>query len=208
LTPTPRRRIFLLSPANVGGIRGGHLLGPNGKSELARRLRGEGAPLGEVFSFISELYFRGKLAYAEAFADPPPEVPGAMIITTCGLTLPHTIVTLDRLQQLASVPIDAADPRYRLPLERDCRALLDSAGEDTDFVLLGSVATGKYLDPMFAIFGHRLLFPEDFAGRGDMSRGGLLLRAARAGEPLRYVPIGSMTRHGARPAKLPKLPRR
>jgi hypothetical protein len=208
LTPTSRRRIFLLSPANVGGIRGGHLLGPRGKSELARRLRGEGATLGEVFSFISELYFRGKLAYAEAFADPPPDVPGALVITSCGLTLPHTIVTLDRLQQLASVPVDAADPRYRLALERDCRALFASAGEDTDFVLLGSVATGKYLDPMFAIFGDRLLFPEDFAGRGDMSRGGLLLRAARAREPLRYVPIGSMTRHGARPAKLPKLPRR
>ena len=66
-------------------------------------------------------------------------------------------------------------------------------------MLLGSVATGKYLGPMFAIFGHRLLFPEEFAGRGDMSRGGLLLpRAARAGEQLRYAPVGEMTRHGAR----------
>jgi hypothetical protein len=189
-------------------VRGSHLLGPNGKSDLARRLRSEGASLGEVFTFISELYFRGKLAYAQTFADPPPGVPGALIITTSGLTLPHTIVNFDRLKELASVPIDAADPRYRLPLERDCQALHDSTSEDTDFVLLGSVATGKYLDPMFAIFGHRLLFPEDFAGRGDMSRGGLLLRAARTGEQLRYVPIGSMSRHGARPARLPKLPRR
>jgi hypothetical protein len=198
----PRRLIFLLSPANVGGVRGAHLLGPNGKSELALRLRREGAPIGEIFSFISELYFRGKLTYAQTFADPPPEIPGAFVITTSGLALPQTVVTLSHLQQLASVPIDAADSRYRLPLERDCRALSESAGADTDFVLLGSVATGKYVEPMSAIFGHRLLFPEDFAGRGDMSRGGLLLRCVRSGEQLRYAPLGNLTRHGPRPPKL------
>jgi len=58
---------------------------------------------------------------------------------------------------------------------------------------------------MFTIFGHRLLFPEDFAGRGDMSRGGLLLRSVRAGEPLRYPPVGEATRPGARPPKLPRV---
>jgi hypothetical protein len=201
----PRRRIYLLSPANCGGPRAELLLAPHGKSDLARRLRSEGATLGEIFSFISELYFRGKLAYAQTFADPPPDVPGVLIITTAGLILPHTVVKLDQLQQLAGVPIDAADPRYRLPLERDCRALHASAGADTDFVLLGSVATGKYLEPMSAILGDRLLFPEIFVGRGDMSRGGLLLRSVRAGERLTYAPLGTLTRHGARPPKLPRL---
>ena len=47
----------------------------------------------------------------------------------------------------------------------------------TQFVLLGSVATDKYVGPLLDVFGDRLYFPATFAGRGDMSRGGLLLRA-------------------------------
>jgi hypothetical protein len=65
------RRIFLLSPANASGVRARLVLGDSGRTELAQRLRNEGAPLGEVFSFISGLYFRGKLTYARAYANPP-----------------------------------------------------------------------------------------------------------------------------------------
>ena len=200
-----RRRIFLLSPANASGIRADFLPRPEARFDLAVRLRSEGAPLGETFAFISGLYFRGKLAYATAFAAPPGSIPGALVIASGrGLVTPETKVTIEELRKIASVPIDAADPRYRGPLERACR-LDEAAGPDCDFVLLGSVATAKYLEPMFGIFGHRLLFPEAFVGRGDLSRGGLLLRAARSGVELEYAPVGSLTRHGQRPPRLPKL---
>ncbi len=203
--PCPHR-IFLLSPANAGGERARMLLRSNASFDLATRLRREGAPLGEAFAFISGLYFRGKLAYAEAFAAPPAGIPGAFVITSAqGLVPPETVVTLEQLRYIASVPIDAGDPRYREPLERGCRTLDEIAGPDCEFVLLGSIATLKYLEPMFGVFGHRLLFPEEFIGRGDMSRGGLLLRCARTGVQLTYSPLGNLTRHGPRPPKLPKL---
>lgn len=203
-----RHRIFLLSPANAGGDRARLLLRPGAGFDLAARLRREGVPLGEAFAFMSGLYFRGKLAYAQAFAAPPEGIPGSFVITSgYGLVPPEAVITIEHLQQIAAVPIDAADDRYRQPLERDCRTLDEIAGPDCDFILLGSVATVKYLQPMFGVFGHRLLFPEEFAGRGDMSRGGLLLRCARAGVQLTYVPAGNLTRHGPRPPKLPKLSR-
>jgi hypothetical protein len=199
-------RVFLLSPASPGGRRAAMLTRPGAAFDLAVRLRNEGAPLGEVFAFISGLYFRGKLAYTQAFAAPPRGVPGAFVVTSgLGLVPPETIVTLESLRQIASIPIDADDPRYREPLERACRTVAERAGPDCDFVLLGSVATAKYLTPMFAVFGDRLLFPEEFAGRGDMSRGGLMLRCASAGQELSYQPLGSLTRHGKRPPRLPKL---
>ena len=200
------KRIFLLSPANVNGERGGLLFRPEARFDLAARLRNGEASLGETFAFISGLYFRGKLAYAERFAAPPAGTPGAWVITSgLGLVPPETPIGLDHLRRMASVPIDAADPRYREPLESGCRKLCGLAGEGCDFILLGSIATVKYLEPMFRIFGDRLLFPEEFAGRGDMSRGGLMLRCARAGEELAYVPLGAITRHGPRPPKLPRL---
>ena len=148
--------------------------------ELAVRLREGTASLGDVFAFISGLYFRGKLAYSQAFAAPPSGMPGSLIITAGGgLVPPETPISLDQLRAIASVPIDAADPRYREPLEHDARLLEAAIGPECVVVLLGSIATTKYLTPLLAIFGERLLFPEAFVGRGDMSRGGLMLRAAR-----------------------------
>jgi hypothetical protein len=206
LEPTRGRyRIFLLSPANTMGERGRLLLRRQANFELAARLRGQGAPLGETFAFISGLYFRGKLAYAQAFAAPPDGVPGSFVIVSgAGLVPPDAVITLKHLQQFASIPIDAHDSRYREPLEKSCRMLDEMAGPDCDFVLLGSVATVKYLEPMVAVFGERLLFPEGFIGRGDMSRGGLMVRCARAGTQLTYIAAGNLTHHGPRPPKLPK----
>ena len=54
-------------------------------------------------------------------------------------------------------------------------------------MLLGSIATGKYLDLLLPILGERLLFPRAFAGVGDMRRGAMLLRAAASGEELEYA---------------------
>jgi len=59
--------------------------------------------------------------------------------------------------------------------------------------------------PLLDVFGDRLLFPATFAGRGDMSRGGLLLRCAQSGTPLECVPVRGAVRHGPKPAKLPRL---
>lgn len=175
---------------------------------LARQLRQEGSPLGSVFSFVSGLYFRGKLTYAEAFAAPPPGMPGSLVITQSrGLVPPDARVTIDDLRHMASVPIDGDDPRYHEPLARDADLLARALPPDCPVVLLGSVATTKYLDPLLKVFGERLLFPVDFIGRGDMSRGGLMLRCARGGTELTYVPALGAVRRGQRPPKLPKLKR-
>jgi hypothetical protein len=69
-------------------------------------------------------------------------------------------------------------------------------------VLLGSVATEKYVTPLTQVLGDRLYFPLAFVGRGDMSRGGLLLRCARTREPLDCVPVLGAVRHGPKPPRL------
>jgi hypothetical protein len=185
------------------------LLSERASFELARRLRGgEGVALGEAFAFISGLYFRGKLAYGLEFARPPePDLPhtasGALVITpTAGLRAVETAVTIEALQQFAAVDIAANDPRYRTPLVSSARALAEEIGPDCEVVLLGSIASAKYVDVLIEVFDDRLLFPSDFVGRGDMSRGGLLLRAVRSGEELKYVPVKGAVRHGPRPPRL------
>ena len=172
---------------------------------MADRLRNGGVPLGEIFTFMSGLYFRGKLAYARAYADPPLGVPGVVVITASGgLVSPDRLFTLEELREIVAGRVDAAESRYRIPLERDARLLRDHAGDDCEIVLLGSVATSKYVEPLVGIFGERLMFPAEFVGRGDMSRGGLLLRSARDQVQLKHVPVAGAVRNGARPAKLPK----
>ena len=199
-------RVFLLSPANAAGKRAQLLLREGAMFGLARRLRNEGLTLGEAFSFISGLYFRGKLAYASAFAAPPDGAPGVLVITACGgLMSPYALITHSNLCEISAAPVDASEPRYRIPLERDARRLHKELGKDCEVVLLGSVATPKYVEPLLGIFGDRLVFPSEFAGRGDMSRGGLMLRCVREKVELNYVAIATGKRHGPRPAKLPQI---
>ena len=197
-------RIFLLSPAHCGGLRARMVLSEQASFELAQRVRvGEGAPLGEVFSFLSGLYFRGKLTYARAFANPADGRAGVFVITpTDGLRPADEPVDLARLRRFATVDIASDDPRYREPLDRDARSLARRIGADGEVVLLGSIATGKYVEPLLAALGERLRFPADFVGRGDMSRGGLLLRCARAGTELTYVGVRDAVRRGPRPPRL------
>jgi hypothetical protein len=197
------KRIFLLSPASLRGKRASYLM-DGGDSSLSRRLRSDGASLGELFTFVSSLYFRGKIAYARAFADPPAALPGALVIAPgLGLKPPEATVTLDELRRIAEVPIDAADERYRASLDRDARALAERAGPGPAIVLLGSIASSKYVDVLLPIFGSRLRFPEAFVGRGDMSRGGLMLRSAEERKELVYTVLRDAVRHGPRPPKLP-----
>ena len=201
------KRIFLLSPANAAGARAQLLLRGEAEFPLAHQSRTRGLPLGEAFSFISGLYFRGKLAYATAFADPPKGAPGALVITAGGgLISPETLMTREELCRISAIPVNAEEPRYRVPLERDAKLLAAQLKGSCEVVLLGSVATTKYVEPLVAVFGEHLMFPAEFAGRGDMSRGGLMLRCVRAGVPLTHVPVISGARHGSKPPKLPKLP--
>lgn len=181
----------------------GYLLRPDPGFALAQQFQQEGAALGELFQFGSGLYFRGKLAYARAFARPPPGTPGALaIVPGRGLLDVETILTAAELRAMAEVPVDVREPRYRLPLERDARDLLGKLGASGEVVLLGSIATGKYAEVLLSVFGERLLFPPSFVGRGDMSRGGLLLRSVRAEKELHYAPLRGAVLHGPRPPKL------
>lgn len=179
----------MLSPANMAGRRASFLFNPKSRSPLAQRLHSTGAPIGEIFTFISGLYFRGKLAYANAFADSGcPEPPPVLIITsTDGLLPPHATINSRDLGAMAEVPIHPTSERYRSFLERDLKTLAVRLARNDSIVLLGSVATPKYLEPMLKILQHRVTIPASFIGIGDMSRGALLLRAVRDGKQLDYV---------------------
>jgi hypothetical protein len=197
-------RVFLLSPARCSGERFRRLLDRRAASELALRIRREGAPLGEVFGFLSSLYFRGKLGYARRFARSPDGCPGVLVITPDrGLLTPETAIRAVDLRAFSRVPIDAGDRRYARPLREGARELGARLPPDAEIVLLGSIATPKYVDVLLAAFGRALRFPADFVGRGDMSRGGLLLRAERAGVELDYRPVDGAVRRGPRAARLP-----
>ena len=196
-------QVFLLSPARCDGERAKLLLNPRASFELAERVRGAGAPIGEVFSFLSGLYFRGKLGYARAFGNRGHGEPSVFIITTDrGLVSPEEVVTRDDLLAFATVDIATADSRYHDPLRRDVADLAHMLGHRSRAVLLGSIATGKYVDALLAGFGSRLVFPRDFVGRGDMSRGGLLLRCVREQRELDYVPVEGAVRRGKLPPRL------
>jgi hypothetical protein len=199
-----QRRIFLLSPASCGGKRAALLFNEKAEFDIAKRVREEpGAPLGEVFSFLSGLYFRGKLTYARRFQNPPPRRASDIhIITpTDGLASPDLMVTLADLERFATVPIEADESRYRVPLEKDIERLAEKVGPKCEVVLLGSVATGKYVDVLLPLFGKRLVFPEEFVGHGDMARGGLLLQRAESGKELTYIPVSHPSRLGINASK-------
>lgn len=194
-------RVFLLSPAHCGGKRAAILLNEHASFPLAQRLRSAGVTLGEAFSFLSGLYFRGKLTYAGRFARPPAGESGVQVITTDrGLLTADTAIGVRDLREFGTVDIRSDHPRFRAPLQRDVSRLQQV--DDVELVLLGSVATGKYVDVLLEVMGERLLFPTEFVGRGDMSRGGLLLRAAREGRELVYEPVAGAIRRGRRPPKL------
>ncbi len=183
--------LFLISPAKLSGKRGQMLLRPDAGFDLARRLRSPaGAPLGELFSFVSGLYFRGKMTYAQRFGHAPAGRPGALVMTAggglCGLA---ETVNTSRLEGWQQVSVSENNPHFTAPLVRQVCELADSLDADARFVLLGSVASRKYVTPLLEALGPRLLFPTRLAGLGDMSRGSLLLRCAESGEELAYAPV-------------------
>ena len=198
-------RVFLLSPARCTGARATALV--HAPFALGEALRSEqGAPLGEVFAFVSSLYFRGKLSYASRFATSALSVPGALVITPGhGLCRPSTRIRASDLALIAQIEVDAGNPSFVEPLRRDAALLAQSVPPNCELVLLGSVASPKYVEPLLGVFGERLLFPREFVGRGDMSRGGLLLRAAREGHELEYVPVHTSKLRGPRARRIAQL---
>jgi len=182
------KRIFFLSPAHSGGKRAAVLVSSRGTFELARQVQIGAASLGEVFAYCSGLYFRGKLAYARHFAEPPEGIPGVQIITPSrGVVAAETLIGASDLCEFADVPVDTEEPRFTGPLKDSVQSM--TGIDSSEVILLGSVATGKYADTLLPILGERLLFPADFAGRGDMSRGALLLRCVATNKELPYMPL-------------------
>jgi len=211
-------KVFLLSPATATGRRALQLAAPRAGFAAAGRLRSpEGLPIGEAFCFMSALYFRGKLAYARRFGFAGADASSILVIAPgFGLVSPEWPLTAERLRRLARTPVDPARRVYSAPLRRHARELASRLPAAARIVLLGSIATGKYLDLLLPILGGRLHFPRAFAGAGDMRRGAMLLRAAASGEELEYAACAAagrqtrQTRGGAgrnvTPCPAPRVP--
>jgi hypothetical protein len=199
----PARRVFLLSPASCAGRRAQQLLREGASFPLAERLRDGGAPIADVFAHLSALYFRGKVAYVTVFGHAPAGVAQAYVITSSrGLVELDAVVTAEDLHEFAGVPIAGGSERYIAALTSTAEAVAARIGSRTQVILLGSVATGKYVGTLQRVFGKRLRFPALFVGRGDMSRGGLMLRCAESGEELEYVAVDGRIHRGVRPPRL------
>lgn len=202
-------KLFLLSPANPSGLRAKMLTSPRAMFDAAVRYRSaEGVPIADAFAFMSSLYFRGKIAYAKRFAVPSPAVggDGIFVITSgFGLVPPDWALTEERMKRMRKIDVDVATRSYVKPLKDHALLLARALEPETEVVLLGSVATGKYVDVLWPILGDKLRFPTLFAGLGDMSRGGLMLRAAREGRELQYTTLDA-PRHRTTPGtgKMPK----
>ena len=177
-------------------------MSPRAGFDAAVRYRSpEGVMIAEAFAFMSALYFRGKIAYALHFG-------GAdnmhVIAPGFGLVPPTWMITEERMKKMRKTDVDMRDRTYVKTLRATSLQLAQEIDADTRVVLLGSVATGKYVDILLPIFGERLRFPSAFAGLGDMSRGGLMLRAVRANHELEYTTLDA-PRHRA-PGASGKMP--
>jgi hypothetical protein len=194
-------KIFLLSPASLTGERARQLLSPEARFEAAQRYRSkEGVPIEEAFAFLSSLYFRGKIAYARHFAEPPANLPSSGVLVIApgfGLVPEGWHLTKGRLETIRRTPIDLKNPDYCEPMRQHAEMLREALPDGTRVVLLGSIATGKYVDLLRPVFGDRLVFPRCFVGIGDMSRGSVLLRAVREEQELEYSTL-DIPRHRKR----------
>lgn len=201
-------RLFLLSPANLSGLRAKQLASPRAKFEAAVRYRSEeGVPIADAFAFMSALYFRGKIAYARRFAQPSPRVPGdgIFVITSgYGLVPPDWRLTPERMKRMQKIDVDLSAHSYTRPLRDHAELLARALEPEAEVVLLGSVATGKYVDVLRPILREHLRFPSLFAGLGDMARGGLMLRAVRANKELEYTTLDAPRHRTGGSGKMPE----
>ena len=195
--------LFLLSPANLSGLRAKQLASPRAKFDAAVRYRSpDGVPIADAFAFMSALYFRGKIAYARHFANPPD---GVLIITSgFGLVPPDWRLNEERMKRMQKIDIDASARSYTKPLRDHAKQLASMLPAEAQVVLLGSVATGKYVDVLKPILDPWLRFPRVFAGLGDMARGGLMLRAVRANKELEYTTLDAPRHRVGGSGKMPE----
>lgn len=201
--PAPPTRIFLLSPAKAGGRRYSILTSDKANFELALKFRAGSATLGEIYSFISGLYFRGKMAYAAAFGAGRGQSSNAFVIVPgLGLLPPETVFTPELLEATAQIDVHEDNPVHHHSLLAAAASLDRATNHQCSFVLLGSVASAKYTTALLEVLDHRLLFPAEFVGRGDMSRGSIMLRSATSGQELTYIPVSGSQLRGPRPARL------
>src|SRR5579859_6424625 len=133
----------------------GYLRRPGAGFPLALKLRAGQATLAEVFAFASALYFRGKIAYATRFA---PRDRTRVIVPGHGLLPADRRVSVADLEAFSVVPVEPKDARYRRALLRDAQAL-SRRHPRAEVVLLGSIASGKYVELLVTVFGERLLVP-------------------------------------------------
>ena len=181
--------IFLLSPADVSATRAKQMMSPRATFSAAIAYRSaEGVTIEDAFSFMSALYFRGKIAYAKRFAAPPDGVDGGVYVIApgCGLVPPSWRITIETMKKLRKTEVEVKNRSYRQTLTSGAKALAAKLTPDTRVVLLGSIATGKYVDLLWPVFGAQFAFPLSFVGIGDMSRGSIMLNAARSGVELEY----------------------
>lgn len=195
--------LFLVSPANLSGLRAKQLASPRAKFATALKYQSpEGVPIADAFAFMSALYFRGKIAYARHFADPKD---GVLIITSgYGLVPPDWALNEERMKRMQKIDVDVASRSYTKPLKDHAKQLASMLQPDSRVVLLGSVATGKYVDVLKPILGPWLRFPKVFAGLGDMARGGLMLRAVRADKELEYTTLDAPRHRTGGSGKMPE----
>ncbi len=187
----PKRAVYLISPADCSGHRAALLLKGGGNREIAAGLRSRaGVPIGNLFSFVSGSYFRGKLLYAKAFATSSASGGGVYVIVPGrGLGVPEAHIRLADLREIAAVPVHRDVDRYVKPLLKDAKRLARRLSKHDAVVFLGSIASDKYTSVLHTAFENLLHVPRAFIGRGSLSRGSLLLRAAKAGQRLAYVRV-------------------
>lgn len=192
-----RPRIFLLSPATAHGARARGLIAPEPRSPTARQLASAGMRLGDVFTYLSGLYFNGKLTYARRYATPPASLGGEgiyIITMTDGILTPDHRVCVDDLRRYAAAERQTDEGRHAF--EVSARALAMTIGPRCDVVFMGSVASGKYTDIIEPAFGERLLFPLELVGRGQLSRGALLFRCVKEDRELEYALMSELVDRG------------
>ena len=189
-----RAKVFVLSPATTHGAKARVLTASEPRTPAARQLHGpQGMTLGEVFTYLSGLYFRGKLAYARVFAAAPPCLGGAgiyVITPTDGLLDPDSALGVSDLERFASAAEGSA--AGRVAFEKAVQSLERAMGPSCDVILLGSVGSGKYSDVLEPVLGDRLLFPRRLYKEGQLQRGAMLLEHAERGEELEYAPLARL----------------
>ena len=147
--------------------------------------------------------------YASRFGRPPPSLPPALVITpTRGLQSPSLPISRSLIEEFASLDWHRPTRAFWIRSSRVRVSFVHRSSQRCAWSCSGASRRAGTSSRWRASSRAGCNYPAEFVGRGDMSRGGLLLRHAEEGRELDYVPLAAgLTRHGAKPPKLPPLPR-